>query len=65
MLDAILAAGGLTEFAAANRAELFRKSEGATVRVPVELDSILKRGDLRSNHDVAPGDIITVPERLF
>ncbi len=67
VLDAILAAGGLTEFAAANRAELFRKSGagGETVRVPVELDNILKRGDLRSNHDVAPGDIITVPERLF
>ncbi len=67
VLDAILAAGGLTEFAAANRAELFRKSGagGETVRVPVELDNILKRVDLRSNHDVAPGDIITVPERLF
>ena len=65
VLDAVLAAGGLTEFAAANRAELFRKTNGESVRIPVELDNILKRGDLRSNHDVAPGDIITIPERLF
>ena len=65
VLDAILAAGGLTEFANANRAELFRKSNGESIRIPVELNSILKRGDLTSNHDVAPGDVITVPERLF
>ena len=65
VLDAVLAAGGLTEFASANRTGLFRKIEDSSVRHPVELDSILKRGDLRTNHEVAPGDIITVPERVL
>ena len=31
----------------------------------VELDRILKRGDLSTNFEVAPGDVITIPERVL
>ena len=67
VLDAVLAAGGLTEFAAPDRADLFRKDPktGATSDYPVRLDRILSHGDLNTNYPVAPGDIITVPERLL
>ncbi|TXH77489.1 MAG: sugar ABC transporter substrate-binding protein [Lysobacteraceae bacterium] len=65
VLDAVLAAGGLTEFAAADRAELHRKAADAAQTYQVKLDRILNRGDLSTNYQVAPGDVITVPERAF
>lgn len=65
VLDAVLAAGGLTEFAAPDRSDLYRKGDEATTTYPVRLDRILNRGDLATNYKVAPGDVITVPERTF
>ena len=66
VLDAVLAAGGVTEFAAADRTDLFRRNDqGATQQYPVRLDRILGNGDLATNFAVAPGDVITVPERIL
>ncbi len=65
VLDAVLAAGGVTEFAAPNRSNLYRKAGNTTSTLEVELDRILKKGDLSTNFDVAPGDVITIPERLL
>jgi len=66
VLDAVLAAGGLTEFAAADNADLYHKGEdGTTSTYPVRLDRILNKGDLSSNFKVAPGDVITIPERAL
>jgi polysaccharide export outer membrane protein len=65
VLDAVLAAGGLTEFAAPDRAELHRKVGEGSRTFEVKLDRILNRGDLATNYPVAPGDVITVPERTF
>ncbi len=71
VLDAVLAAGGLTQFAAPDRASLYRKNKGATKDsggtsdYQVRLDRILNRGDLATNYTVAPGDVITVPERVL
>ncbi len=66
VLDAVLAAGGTTEFAASDRAALYRKNgDDTTTTHAVKLDRILNHGDLSTNHRVAPGDIITVPERTF
>lgn len=65
VLDAILAAGGTTEFAAPGRSELYRKQDGVTKSYRIELDQILDRGALDTNYPVAPGDVITVPERLL
>ncbi|MFM2288272.1 MAG: hypothetical protein RL684_1415, partial [Pseudomonadota bacterium] len=45
--------------------ELYRKHAGATKAYPVRLDAILKKGDLATNYPAQPGDIITVPERVF
>lgn len=67
VLDAVLAAGGTTEFAAPDRTELYRKDRdghGSTA-YPVQLDRILKKGDLKTNYPAQPGDVITVPERVF
>lgn len=65
LLDAVLAAGGLTEFAAPHRATLYRKAGGETRAYPVRLDRILEAGELSTNYEVAPGDVVTVPERVL
>ncbi len=65
VLDAVLAAGGVTEFSAPDRTDLHRKTSDGTQSYDVRLDLILERGDLATNYPVAPGDVITVPERKF
>ena len=65
VLDAVLAAGGLTNFAASDRAELYRQTTDGTRSYKVSLDQILNHGDLSTNFPVAPGDVITVPERIL
>lgn len=65
VLDAVLAAGGVTEFAAADRSSLYRKSGDGTASYQVHLQKILNSGDLSTNFNVAPGDVITVAERAL
>ena len=65
VLDAVLAAGGVNEFAAPDRSSLYRKTGEETTSYAVRLDKIINRGDLSTNFKVAPGDVITVPERAF
>ncbi len=65
VLDAVLAAGGTNEFAAADRTELYRKEGATTHAYAVRLDRILQKGELATNYPVQPGDVITVPERSF
>jgi polysaccharide export outer membrane protein len=65
VLDAVLAAGGPTEFASADRTELYRKDGSGTRTFDVRLGKIMKKGELGTNFPVQPGDIIAIPERAF
>ena len=65
VLDAVLAAGGTTEFAALDRTELYRKEGDTTQSYAVQLGNILQQGELKTNYPVQPGDVITVPQRSF
>lgn len=65
VLDAVLQAGGINEFAAPSQAKLYRKVGAETKIYPVDLGGILNEGKLTTNYELRPGDIITVPERLF
>lgn len=65
VLDAMLQAGGTNDFAAANKARLYRKENDVTAQYDIFLDDILHTGQLETNYTLLPGDIITVPERLF
>lgn len=65
VLDAVLEAGGPNEYSAPNRAKLYRKEKDRTEIVNVELGDILNRGRLQSNISMKPGDVVTIPERLF
>ena len=62
VLDVILEAGGTNEFASPAKTTLFRV-DGQ--RLDVKLDRILKKGDMKTNYTLSPGDIVTVPERIF
>lgn len=65
VLDAVLEAGGPSQFASAERSRLYRQQNEESTVMKVELDAILKKGNLETNYVLQPGDIITVPERLF
>jgi len=65
VIDAILDAGGINDFASPNSTKLYRKIGGKTRVISIDLGNILNDGELKTNLDLRPGDIITVPERLF
>ena len=65
VLDLVLAAGGVTEFAAADRTRLYRKVEEGTQVYTIRLDKILQDGELDTNLALVPGDVVTVPESIF
>ena len=62
VLDLVLEAGGVTEFANAGKARLYRESGE---NVALHLDRILNRGDMSTNFSLRKGDTITIPERAF
>ena len=64
VLDVLIAAGGLTDFADGNRATLVRAAEG-NKRYTVRLDDLIRRGDIDANVDVLPGDILIIPQGWF
>lgn len=66
VLDVLLASGGLAEFAAGNRAKLVRKdASGKPVEKRVRLEDLMKKGRLKENVAVMPGDVLIVPESYF
>jgi polysaccharide export outer membrane protein len=67
VLDAMIAVGGLSEFAAGNRARLIRynRATGRQQEYGLRLGDLLKRGDSRANVQLQPGDQIIIPESAF
>lgn len=65
VLDAMIAAGGLTPYAAGNRAKIVRHVDGKEADLTVRLNDLLKDGDLSANTDLRPGDIIIIPQSYF
>jgi polysaccharide export outer membrane protein len=65
VLDAILAVGGLGQFAAGNRAKIVRTEDGKQRELKVRLHDLVKDGQMRHNLELRPGDVLVVPESLF
>ena len=65
VLDAVLEAGGVNDFASPNRTKLYRKTKDKIDVFEIELGDILNKGQLQTNLPLRPGDVVTVPERLF
>lgn len=65
VLDAMILVGGLTEFAAGNRAVVVRKEDGVEKIYRVRLNDLLRNGDVSANVSLVPGDVIIIPESKF
>ena len=66
VLDVVIDAGGLSEFAAGNRAKLIRKgADGKQETIKVRLEDLLDDGDMSQNFPVLPGDVLIIPESRF
>jgi polysaccharide export outer membrane protein len=63
VLDVMIAVGGLTDFAAGNRATILRSSEGK--QYSVRLKDLVKGGDMSANVEMKPGDILIIPQSFF
>jgi polysaccharide biosynthesis/export protein len=65
VLDAVLAVGGLTEYAAGNRAHIVRMVGGQEKNISLKLNSLVNGGDMSQNLPLEPGDVLVVPESRF
>ena len=65
VLDVVLATGGLTEFAAPNRAKIVRTVNGKQTEIRVKLSALMNKGDLKQNYELKPGDVFIVPQSMF
>ncbi|MGJ8674728.1 MAG: XrtA/PEP-CTERM system exopolysaccharide export protein [Pseudoalteromonas sp.] len=65
LLDLMIAVGGLTEFASGNNAKLVRVIEGQQTTYEINIEALIKDGDIKENIDMLPGDIIIIPEAWF
>lgn len=65
VLDVMVAVGGLTEFAAGNRAVLIRGQGAERNSYRLRLDDLLRKGNISANVPVLPGDVILIPESIF
>ena len=67
LLDAMIAVGGLSEYAAGNRARLIRfdKQSGRQREFALRLSDLLKKGESKANVMLEPGDVIIIPESMF
>ena len=65
VLDAVLEAGSVDLYADSNNTKLHRRTESGMVTYDIRLRDILEDGDMTTNVLLLPGDVITVPERLF
>lgn len=65
VLDVMIEVGGLTEFAAGNRASIVRVVDGETRQFGLRLNDLIKRGDISANVPILPGDVLIIPETWF
>ena len=62
LLDAIIAAGGLSPEADGNGAVIERKEDGSSRQIPVRIADLVRDGDPTANVALLPGDVIVIPE---
>ena len=62
LLDVMIEVGGLTEFAAGNRAKIIRKVGGEYQEIKVRIEDLIQDGDISANTVMQPGDVLIIPE---
>jgi len=64
-LDVMISVGGLTNFADGNGARIVRQTPDGPVERRVRLEDLVRNGDITANVEMAPGDILIIPESWF
>jgi polysaccharide biosynthesis/export protein len=67
VMDVLIEAGGLTRYAAGNRADLVRRDPvtGATQTLRLRLTDLVRSGDISQDVPVQPGDTLVIPQSWF
>ncbi len=65
LVDVMIAVGGITDFAAGNRASILRVVDGKPQQFGVRLEDLTKGGDISANVEMRPGDVLIIPESWF
>ena len=65
VIDVMIAVGGLTEFAAGNKAKVVRKTTNGEIEIRVKLSDLLNDGDVSQNIEMKPGDVVIIPQSFF
>jgi polysaccharide export outer membrane protein len=65
LMDLLIAVGGITDFAAGNKASIIRVKDGKQLKIGVRLNDLLKNGDMAANIPMQPGDVLVIPESFF
>lgn len=65
LLDVMVEVGGLTQFANGNDARLVRVTNGKPKEYRIRVADLMRGGDTSANVELAPGDVIRIPERWF
>ncbi|MDQ1230190.1 XrtA/PEP-CTERM system exopolysaccharide export protein [Sphingomonas sp. SORGH_AS_0879] len=67
LLDAMIAVGGLNQYAAGNKAKLVRtdRATGKQQEFALQINDLLRKGDSSANVRLEPGDVIIIPESMF
>ncbi len=65
LMDVMIAVGGITDFAAGNKATILRRVNGKSEQLNVRLESLMRDGDVKANVQMLPGDVLIIPESYF
>jgi polysaccharide export outer membrane protein len=65
VLDVMIDVGGLSEFAAGNRAKIIRTTDGKKTEIRVRLKDLLNDGRVEENVEMQPGDVLIIPESVL
>ena len=67
LLDAMIEVGGLSQYAAGDKARLIRhdRETGEQTEYNLKISRLLKKGDTKANVSLRPGDVIIIPQSMF
>jgi polysaccharide export outer membrane protein len=65
LMDVMIAVGGITDFAAGNKASILRITDGRAQQLAVRLVDLVRWGDLSANVAMRPGDVLVIPQSFF
>ena len=65
LMDVLIAVGGITDFAAGNKARIIRNVDGEQQQFSVRLNDLIRDGDISANVPMRQGDVLVIPESFF